>query len=68
MRRGFTLIELLIVVALLSVLATAVILIINPAELLAQGRDALRISDLATLNSTLALFQADHWQRSIGAV
>ncbi len=67
MRRGFTLIELLIVVALLSALATAVILIINPAELLAQGRDALRISDLATLNSTLALFQADHWQRSIGA-
>ncbi len=64
---GFTLIELLVVIAILVVLATAVILIINPAELLAQGRDALRISDLATLNSTLALFQAEHWQRPMGA-
>ncbi|KKW14852.1 MAG: hypothetical protein UY55_C0003G0069 [Candidatus Jorgensenbacteria bacterium GW2011_GWB1_50_10] len=33
MKKGFTLIELLVVIAILAVLATAVVLAINPAEL-----------------------------------
>lgn len=58
-RTGFTLVELLVVIAILSVLATAVIVILNPAELIKQARDSARISDLAAINSAIALFLSD---------
>ncbi|MEK7479015.1 MAG: type II secretion system protein [Patescibacteria group bacterium] len=57
--KGFTLIELLVVIAILAVLATAVVLIINPAELIRQGRDSTRLSDLDSLNTALSLYLAD---------
>jgi prepilin-type N-terminal cleavage/methylation domain-containing protein len=60
MKRGFTLIELLIVIAILAVLATVVVLVLNPAELLKQARDSTRISDLNALNSAIALVIADN--------
>ena len=59
MQKGFTLIELLVVIALIAVLAVAVILALNPAELLKQGRDSTRISDLANINSALSLYLVD---------
>lgn len=43
---GFTLVELLIVIAIISILAAVVVLIINPLELMRRGRDAQRIKDL----------------------
>lgn len=55
-KKGFTLIELLIVIGIIVVLATAVILILNPAQLFAQARDSQRISDLGTLKSAIALY------------
>lgn len=58
-RKGFTLIELLIVIALLAVLSVAVVLVINPAELLRQARDSTRISDLAAVNSAISLYLSD---------
>ncbi len=58
-KKGFTLIELLVVIAILAVLATAVVVILNPAELVKQGRDSTRISDLAALHSAIALYLAD---------
>ena len=58
-KNGFTLIELLVVIAILSILAVAVVLILNPAELLKQSRDATRISDLAALNASIAHYIAD---------
>ena len=57
--KGFTLIELLIVITILAILATAVALVLNPAELLKQGRDSTRLSDLAVIQSALALYVAD---------
>jgi prepilin-type N-terminal cleavage/methylation domain-containing protein len=57
--KGFTLIELLVVIAILAVLATAIVLVLNPAELIRQARDSTRISDLAALNSAVSLFLTD---------
>ncbi len=66
MRESFTLIELLVVIAILAVLATAVVLVLNPSQLLAQGRDSTRLSDLSALNSALSLFQTDQWNQPLG--
>lgn len=57
--RGFTLIELLVVIAILGILATLVVLAINPAETQRRGRDASRLSDLATVRKAIDLAIAD---------
>jgi prepilin-type N-terminal cleavage/methylation domain-containing protein len=57
--RGFTLIELLVVIAIIAILAVVVVLTLNPAQMLAQSRDANRLSDLATLNSAVNLYNTD---------
>lgn len=59
LKKGFTLIELLVVIAILAILATVIVVIINPGELLKQARDTTRISDLAALNSAIALYLSD---------
>lgn len=59
MQKGFTLIELLIVVTIIAILATLVVLVLNPAELLAQTRDSQRLSDLDTVRSAINLYLAD---------
>ncbi len=56
LKKGFTLIELLIVIAILAILAAAVVIVINPAEMLAQARDSQRINDLNTLKSALTVY------------
>jgi prepilin-type N-terminal cleavage/methylation domain-containing protein len=56
---GFTLIELLLVVAILAILSTVVVVVINPAELLKQTRDAIRLSDLGAINKTLSISQVN---------
>jgi prepilin-type N-terminal cleavage/methylation domain-containing protein len=58
-RSAFTLIELLVVIAIIAILAVVVVLTLNPAELLRQSRDANRLSDLATLNSAINLYNTD---------
>lgn len=51
--RGFTLIELLVVIAVVSVLAGAVIVIINPSAQLGRARDAQRQQDLRGMANAL---------------
>jgi len=58
-RQSFTLIELLVAVALIAVLAVAVIMSLNPQELIKQSRDSTRLSDLQNLNKSLSWFEAD---------
>ena len=64
--KGFTLIELLIVIGIIAILATVVILTLNPAELLRQSRDSTRFSDLSTVNSAIALYLSDVAAANIG--
>ncbi len=54
-RRGFTLIELLIVIAIIAILSIAVVVVLNPVEMLKQARDATRLSDFAAINSIIPL-------------
>ncbi|OGD72389.1 hypothetical protein A3A84_01950 [Candidatus Collierbacteria bacterium RIFCSPLOWO2_01_FULL_50_23] len=57
--KGFTLIELLVVIAILGILATLIVLAINPTEIQKKGRDATRLSDLATIRKAIDLAIAD---------
>lgn len=67
-QKGFTLIELLVVIAIIAVLSVVVILTLNPAELLRQARDSNRVSDMATIKSSLSLFGADVSTSSVNAL
>jgi len=52
-KKGFTLIELLIVIGILAILASVVIIAVNPVRQFASARDAQRVSNLqAILNAT----------------
>ena len=53
--KGFTLVELLIVITILAALAAAVVVVLNPAELLAQARDAQRMADMTVTRDALLL-------------
>jgi prepilin-type N-terminal cleavage/methylation domain-containing protein len=55
-RKGFTLIELLVVIGIIAILAVVTLVLINPAQLFAQGRDSNRLSSLLTLNSAISLY------------
>src|SRR3989344_3959671 len=58
-RKGFTLIELLIVIAILGILAAAVVVVLNPGELLAQARDSSRLSDMGNVQTAINLYLSD---------
>jgi prepilin-type N-terminal cleavage/methylation domain-containing protein len=63
---GFTLVELLIVIAILAVLAAAVVIVLNPAELIAQGRDSQRITDIKTLKDAIDMWIVDNPSQAMG--
>lgn len=58
-KKGFTLIEMLIVIGILGVLATTLLLAINPAEAQKKSRDTKRLKDLATLQTILDEYISD---------
>jgi hypothetical protein len=55
------------VIAVIAVLATVVILVLNPAELLKQSRDANRLSDMTTLTNAVSLYSTDQSSASMGS-
>ena len=56
--KGFTLIELIIVIALIALLATTVILVINPVKIFQEARDSQRIADVSQMNKALSFMLA----------
>ncbi|MEI6222441.1 MAG: LamG-like jellyroll fold domain-containing protein [bacterium] len=57
---GFTLVELIIVFAILSILAAAILIGINPAKNTSSARNAVRASDNKTLLTALDLYSVDN--------
>jgi len=56
-QHSFTLVELLIVIGILAILVAAIVVVLNPAQLLAQARDSKRQQDLTSLNQALSLIE-----------
>lgn len=57
---GFTLMELLVVVAVLGVLMTVVMVLLNPLHYFKLSRDAERKSDLQNIQTALELYYQDN--------
>ncbi len=58
--RGFTLVEVLLTIGILSILASIVIIAINPARQFENTRNAQRISDVYTIQNALHQYAADN--------
>jgi len=58
--KGFTLIEVLLVIAILAILASIVILAINPNKQFASARDAQRMSDVYSILNAMHQYALDH--------
>jgi prepilin-type N-terminal cleavage/methylation domain-containing protein len=56
--QGFTLIELLVVVAIIGILSSVVLASLNTAR--GKARDTVRLSDMHTLQTALALYMSNH--------
>lgn len=59
-KQGFTLLEMLLVVALIAILASIVILAINPGKQLAQARNAQRSTDVTTILNAVYQYSIEH--------
>lgn len=59
-RRGFTLIELLLVIGIIAILASIVIVAINPTKQLGDARNVQRKSDVNTIINAIYQYAIEH--------
>ena len=59
-QKGFTLIEILIVIGLIAILATVVLVALNPARQFAQARDSQRVSNVNAILNAIGQRIADN--------
>jgi len=59
-KKGFTLVELIIVIAIISVLAGAIFVAVDPARRLNEARNARRASDVTTILDAVRKNQVDN--------
>jgi prepilin-type N-terminal cleavage/methylation domain-containing protein len=59
-KKGFTLLELLIVMGILGVLASVLVVAINPTRQFAKARDVQRESDLQAIVSVIFQYASEH--------
>jgi prepilin-type N-terminal cleavage/methylation domain-containing protein len=57
---GFTLLELLIVMAIIGIMATILMVLVNPARQLAKARDSERRSDIYAIVSAIDRYATEH--------
>lgn len=57
---GFTLIELLVVIGIITILATVVLVAVNPNRQFMNARDTQRRTDLSVVTSALVQYQIDN--------
>ena len=58
--KGFTLIEILVVIGIIGILATVVLVAVNPNRQFKQARDSQRVANINTLLNALGQNIADH--------
>ena len=58
-KKGFTLLELLIVIAIIAVLSTLLIVVLDPSETLKRTRDSQRVADLNTMKTAIGIYLAE---------
>ena len=60
LKKGFTLIEILVVIGLIAILATIVLIAINPARQFAQARNTQRVSNVNAILNAIGQNMADN--------